>query len=114
MELEGAIVALEELERCLKQHLHSTPKGVILFSDSKYVVDGITQWVDGWKRRGWKKADKTVPLNLDLWQRLDHAVSKFPSLKFRWVRGHSGHPQNEYVDQLANKALDESGTSLLG
>ena len=110
MELEGAIVALEELERCLEQEGHSLLRGVFLFSDSKYVVDGITRWVSGWKRRGWKKADKTVPSNLDLWKRLDDTAAKFPCLEFRWVQGHSGHPQNEYVDRLANKALDESGS----
>ena len=113
MELEGAIVALEELERCLRQGGQSAPVGVFLFSDSKYVVDGIMRWVPGWKRRGWKKADKSSPVNLDLWKRLDCAASKFASLKFYWVKGHAGHPQNEYVDQLANKALDESGTPLL-
>ena len=114
MELEGAIVALEELERCLEQDGQSSSQSVFLFSDSKYVVDGIMRWVPGWKRRGWKKTDKRTPLNLDLWKRLDCAVGRFSALEFRWVQGHSGHPQNEYVDRLANKALDESGNSLLG
>ena len=114
MELEGAIVALEELERYLEQDGNPLCRDIFLFSDSKYVVDGMTRWVLGWKRRGWKKADKAIPINLDLWQRLDRAVGKFSSVQFRWVQGHSGHPQNEYVDQLANKALDESGSSLLG
>ena len=82
---------------------------VFLYSDSKYVVDGIQKWVPGWKRRGWKKADNKAPENLDLWQELDVLVSKFDELQFKWVKGHSGHPQNEFCDQLANKSLDESG-----
>ena len=113
MELEGAIVALDELHRHLKQNLSLPLRGVFLYSDSKYVVDGMTQWVKGWKRRGWKKADKSIPLNLDLWKRLDHSAGQFSRLQFCWVKGHSGHPQNEYVDKLANKALDDCKGPLL-
>ena len=107
MELEGAIYALEGLEHYIQQNFCPSPEEVFLFSDSKYVVDGMTTWIKKWKRQGWKKADKTAPSNLDLWKRLDDASSKFSLLKFYWVQGHSGHPQNEHVDQLANKALDE-------
>lgn len=102
MELSGAI-------ECLKFLTDESDKKISLVSDSKYVVDGITSWVAGWKRRGWKKADNKAPENLDLWQELDELVSDFSQLKFQWVKGHSGYPQNEYVDELANKALDEAG-----
>ena len=104
MELTGAIMALEELvERRI------TEKQVILYSDSKYVVNGIADWVFKWKKKGWKKADGKTPNNLALWQKLDNLRAKFSHIHFRWVEGHSGHPQNEFVDQLANHALDEAG-----
>lgn len=80
-----------------------------LFSDSKYVLDGLKLWVPGWKARGWKKADKKAPENLELWQQLDELVCAHQDFHTHWVKGHSGHPQNEYVDQLANTALDEAG-----
>lgn len=102
MELQGAIEALKFL-------LYFKEKKLALVSDSKYVVDGISSWVPGWKKRGWKKADKKTPENLDLWQELDELVLQYSNLNFRWVKGHSGYPQNEYVDELANKALDEAG-----
>ena len=102
MELQGAIVCLNNLS-------HQKDKKIALVSDSKYVVDGIKSWVFGWKRRGWKKADGKAPENLDLWQELDSVVNDFNSLEFKWVKGHSGYPQNEYVDQLANNALDKAG-----
>lgn len=109
MEIEGAIKAIE----AFKEHLQEFPENpypkAVLFSDSKYVVDGMTSWIDAWKRRGWKKADKKAPDNLDLWQNLDRVASGVDALEFRWVKGHSGHPQNEFVDQLANCALDEAG-----
>ena len=106
MELEGALQALEALTR---EDTKALSKSVFLYSDSKYVVDGIEKWVPGWKKRGWKKADKKEPENLALWQELDTVVGKFKKLRFQWVKGHAGHPQNEYCDQLANQALDEAG-----
>ena len=105
MELLGAIESLKRIEDLYD--LSST--NVFLYSDSKYVVDGINQWVPGWKKRGWKKADKKTPENVELWQELDNLTAKFPSLKYLWVKGHAGHPQNERCDFLANQALDEAG-----
>lgn len=102
MELMGAI-------DCLRNLKNESSKKIALVSDSKYVVDGITTWVHGWKKRGWKKADNKAPENLDLWQELDELVGSFQKLKFQWVKGHSGYPQNEYVDELANLALDDAG-----
>ena len=79
-----------------------------VYTDSKYAVDGIKSWVSGWKRRGWKKADKKEPENLELWKKLDQLNNDL-EISFHWVKGHSGHPQNEYVDKLANIELDENG-----
>lgn len=106
MELSGAIEALRNLENHLEQ-VPSSP--VYLFSDSKYVLDGIKDWTPNWKKRGWKKADNKPPENLELWQQLDAIVLRYPNLHLVWVKGHSGHPQNEHVDRLANRALDEAG-----
>ena len=92
MELMAAIVALETLKR---------PCTVELWSDSKYVVDGITQWIAGWKRRAWKKVK-----NRDLWERLDAARERH-EVDWRWVRGHDGDENNERVDQLAVAAAKE-------
>jgi len=101
MELKGAINALIAAQSFQDSKLY-------LYTDSKYVVDGVEKWVEGWKRRGWKKADKKAPENLDLWQELDGLVQRM-NVKLLWVKGHAGHPQNEYCDQLANKALDLAG-----
>jgi ribonuclease HI len=101
MELTGAIRGLEALAG-------TSVETVYLFTDSKYIVDGITKWVPGWKARGWKKADKKAPENLELWQQLDSLNAKY-EIDFNWVKGHSGHPQNEFVDQLANEVLDDQG-----
>jgi ribonuclease HI len=110
MELQGAIEALHSIENYFAGNGDSqTGMSIFLYSDSKYVVDGITKWVSGWKARGWKKADNKAPENLKLWQEFDVVASKFSNLHFKWVKGHAGHPQNERVDQLANLALDESG-----
>jgi len=99
MELMAAIQALEALKH---------PCEVILTTDSEYVKKGITEWIDGWKRRGWKTADKKPVKNQDLWQRLDEAVRKHKHLiHWKWVKGHSGHAENERADQLANMAIDE-------
>lgn len=104
MELGGAIAALEY---SLRENLNDT--SIFLYTDSTYVVKGITEWVKGWKARGWKKADKKEPENLELWKKLDELASHFSNLNWRWVKGHNGHPQNERCDQLANEALDAKG-----
>ena len=97
MEMMAAIMALEALkERC----------NVTLTTDSKYVKSGITEWVPQWKRRGWKTADKKPVKNVDLWERLDRAAGQH-LVKWEWVRGHTGHVENELADQLANRAIDE-------
>ncbi len=110
MELEGAIAALSWLlDNGSEVGFDPQCNSVFLYSDSKYVVDGTMSWMPGWKRRGWKKADKKVPENLELWQEMDRLIAKFAYLKLIWVKGHNGHPQNEHCDQLANKALNEAG-----
>ena len=95
MELMGAIAALE----ALKRHCH-----VRLHTDSKYVQQGISSWIHDWKKRGWKTADKKPVKNADLWQRLDTAAVRH-DVHWRWVRGHSGHPENERADALAREAI---------
>ncbi len=97
MELMAAIQALESLKR---------PCDVTLTTDSQYVRKGITEWIDNWKRRGWKTADKKPVKNQDLWQRLEQATHKH-KIHWKWIKGHSGHAENERADALANKAVDE-------
>jgi len=97
MELMAAIRALESLKR---------PCSVRLTTDSQYVQKGITEWMANWKRNGWKTAAKKPVKNVDLWQRLDTAISGH-QIQWEWVRGHSGHPENELADELANRAIDE-------
>ncbi|MSP48006.1 MAG: ribonuclease HI [Alphaproteobacteria bacterium] len=99
MELMAAIGALEALNRSVKARLHT---------DSQYVRDGITAWLPRWKVRGWKTADKKAVKNVDLWQRLDAAAAAH-DVEWVWVRGHSGHPENERVDKLAREAVPRSG-----
>ena len=109
MELTGAIQGVNGLLEYLKTKPES-PSTIHLYSDSKYVIDGITKWAHGWKRRGWKKADNKIPENLELWKEFDELSQKTGiSIDFIWVKGHSGHPQNEYCDELANNALDAAG-----
>lgn len=96
MELLAAIMALEALTQ---------PSVVDLTTDSQYVQKGITEWVANWKRRGWRTVDRKPVKNQDLWQRLDAAVVRH-QVSWHWVRGHSGHAENERVDQLANLAID--------
>ena len=111
MELSGAIESIKKLKTFYDEENQGDnleDLRILLFSDSKYVVDGIQKWVPGWKKRGWKKADKKPPENLDLWQNLDELYEKFSDIEFRWVKGHSGHPQNERCDELANLAIDDS------
>jgi ribonuclease HI len=97
MELTAAIVALESLKR---------PCQVQLTTDSQYVKKGITEWIGNWKKRGWKTADKKPVKNVDLWKRLDSALQPH-QVEWHWVRGHTGHPENERADQLANRGIDE-------
>ena len=94
-EMMAAIAGLEALQR---------PCKVALFTDSTYVKDGVTKWIKGWKRNGWKTADKKPVKNIDLWQRLD-AVHAQHQVVWHWVRGHSGHPENERADALARAAI---------
>ncbi len=97
MELTAAIVALETLKR---------PCRVQLTTDSRYVQQGISQWLAAWKRRGWKTADKKPVKNQDLWERLDAAAARH-EVEWHWVRGHAGHAENELADALANRGIDE-------
>lgn len=97
MELMAAIMALESLKR---------PCKVSLTTDSEYVKKGITEWLANWKRRGWKTAGREPVKNADLWQRLETAGVRH-HVEWHWVRGHTGHPENELADQLANRAIDE-------
>ncbi|HEX9707603.1 MAG TPA: ribonuclease HI [Steroidobacteraceae bacterium] len=97
MELTAAIRALEALKcRC----------EVAIYSDSRYLRDGITTWLADWKIRGWKTADRKPVKNQDLWERLD-ALAAAHDVEWHWVRGHDGHPENERADQLANRGIDE-------
>ena len=97
MELMAAIRGLEALKQ---------PCEVILTTDSKYVLQGMTEWLAGWKRKGWRSASGQPVKNQDLWQRLDTAA-QLHKIQWVWVRGHTGHPDNERVDGLANRAINE-------
>ena len=97
MELMAAIMGLESLKR---------PCRVRITTDSQYVQKGIQEWLAGWKQRGWKTAARKPVKNVDLWQRLDAAAGRH-HISWHWVRGHSGHPENELADALANRAIDE-------
>ena len=95
MELMAAIMGLEALKR---------PCNVRLWTDSIYVKDGVTKWIHGWKKNGWRTADKKPVKNMELWQRLDAARAPH-QVEWRWVKGHSGHPENERADQLAREEI---------
>jgi ribonuclease HI len=95
MELMGAIAALENLKRPCKVEMHV---------DSNYVKDGITKWIHGWKRNGWKTADKKPVKNMELWQRLDKAILTH-DISWHWVKGHAGHDENERADELARAGM---------
>jgi ribonuclease HI len=97
MELTAAIMALEALKR---------PCAVDLHTDSQYLRDGITKWIHGWKRNGWRTADRKPVKNVDLWQRLEAALGRH-QVRWHWVRGHSGHDLNERADELAREAIAE-------
>ena len=91
----AAIAALEALKR---------PSRVRLTTDSSYLKDGITKWIKGWKARGWKTADKKPVKNVELWKRLEASLEGH-EVSWHWVRGHSGHPENERADELARQAI---------
>jgi ribonuclease HI len=97
MELLAAIRALESLKRRCT---------IALYTDSKYVMDGIQSWLPNWKKRGWKTADKKPVKNQDLWQLLDARTAEH-DIHWHWVKGHAGHPGNERADALANRGIDE-------
>ena len=99
MELTAAIRALEALTRRCQ---------VDLYTDSQYVRQGITTWLADWKLRNWRTADRKPVKNQDLWQELDALAAKH-DIKWHWVRGHDGHPENERADALANRGIDELG-----
>ena len=97
MELTAAIEALNALKK---------PSKVILHTDSKYVMDGINEWMANWKMRGWKTAAKKPVKNQDLWMALDEATQRH-EIQWKWVKGHDGNPGNEEADELANLGIDE-------
>jgi len=97
MELMAAIMALESLKY---------PCDVTLATDSVYLKKGMTEWLRNWKRRDWKTSGKKPVKNKELWQRLEKAAEQH-HLRWQWIKGHSGHPENERADQLANRAVDE-------
>lgn len=97
MELMAAIQALEALKR---------PCRVVLTTDSKYLMEGITRWLPRWKQRHWRTADNKPVKNQDLWQRLETALARH-DVHWRWIKGHSGHVENDRVDRMAVAAIDE-------
>ena len=97
MELTAAIMALKEIKE---------PCEIILYTDSKYVLQGIEEWIHNWKKRGWRGANKKPVKNIDLWKELDELRDEH-NIKWNWVKGHSGDPGNEAADMLANRGIDE-------
>lgn len=95
MELTAAIEALEALKR---------PSQVAIHTDSTYLRDGITKWIHNWKRNGWRTSDKKPVKNVDLWERLDAALARH-EIEWHWVKGHSGHPENDRADALARMGM---------
>lgn len=96
MELTAAIQALAAL---------SEPCKIELYTDSKYVQKGISEWIHAWKKRNWQKSDKSAVKNADLWKQLDQETSRH-TVEWHWVKGHSGHTENDLVDSIANQAID--------
>jgi ribonuclease HI len=99
MELMAAIAALEMLQK-----LNIAPKVVLLHTDSQYVQKGITEWIQGWKKKGWRTSDKQPVKNQDLWQRLDELSTRF-AVQWKWVRGHVGNTYNERCDRMTQEAI---------
>ena len=97
MELMAAIEALNALRGA---------RDVVLHTDSKYVMDGIREWMPNWKKRGWKTSNRKAVKNQDLWQALDEASARH-EITWKWVKGHDGNPGNEEADELANRGIDE-------
>lgn len=97
MELTAVIKGLEALSKSCE---------ITITSDSKYVLLGVTEWMENWKKRGWKTAGKKPVQNVDLWQQLD-LLTQSHTIQWKWVKGHSGHPENEIADELANLGIDE-------
>jgi ribonuclease HI len=97
MELFAAIAGLEALKRPARVRIHT---------DSMYLKDGITKWIHAWKKKGWKTADKKPVKNVDLWQRLEAAIERH-DVSWHWVRGHSGHAENERADEIARLAIKQ-------
>jgi ribonuclease HI len=97
MELTAAVQALMSLKESCR---------VDLYTDSQYVQKGVTEWIHAWKKHHWKRSDKSPVKNVDLWQQLDQEVMRH-QVSWHWVKGHSGHPENELVDQLAVAAIDK-------
>jgi ribonuclease HI len=95
MELMAAISALEALEK---------PSAIVMVTDSAYVKNGITEWISGWKRKGWRTASGKEVKNINLWQRLD-ALTTAHQVEWRWIRGHAGHAENEKADALARAGM---------
>jgi ribonuclease HI len=104
MELTAVISGLAALKK---------RSSVTIHTDSRYVMDGANQWMKRWKANGWKTADKKPVSNVDLWHALDEAVQRH-DVKWIWVRGHSGHPENERADQLARDAIVRKETRDIG
>ena len=99
MEITAVIEALKSLTR---------PCAIILTTDSNYVKNGITQWIHNWKKKGWKSANKKPVKNKECWLQLDVEVQRH-QIEWKWVKGHSGHPENERADELANEAVEDNG-----
>ena len=97
MEMTAVIESLKALKQ---------PSEVVLTTDSQYVRKGITEWIAGWKRKNWQTAARKPVKNVDLWQQIDALASQH-TVEWRWVKGHSGHAENERVDDLANRGIDE-------
>lgn len=97
MEMTAVVQALHALKQ---------PSEVVLTTDSQYVRKGITEWIHNWKKNGWKTSAKKDVKNADLWQQID-TLSATHTIRWEWVKGHSGHPDNERVDDLANRGIDE-------
>lgn len=96
MELKAVIEGLKAIKKAVP---------IVIHTDSKYVMDGITQWIEGWKKNGWKTSQKKPVKNIELWQELDELVAKH-DIKWKWVRGHNGDKYNELADSLATGAIE--------
>lgn len=103
MELKAAIEGLAALKRSCH---------VKMYTDSKYVCQGISEWLNGWKKNGWRNSKKEAVKNIDLWQAID-TLLQYHTVECFWVKGHSGHPENELADALANQAIDAMKEGLL-